>query len=154
MLSPWKESYDKPRQHIKKQRPHFANKGPCSWSYGLSSNHVQMWELDHTEGWAPKNSCFQIVMLEKTLRVPWTARDWMFIGRTDAEAEAPRLWPPVWRADSLEKTLMLVKTEGKRRGWQRMRLLDSITDSMNMNLSKLREIVKNREADVLQSMGS
>ena len=65
MLAPWKKSYDKPRQGIKKQRHHFANKGPYSQSYGFSSNHVRM--LDHKEGWLPKNWCFQIVVLEKTL---------------------------------------------------------------------------------------
>ena len=66
MLAPWKESYDQPRQHIKKQRHYFANKG-LSKSYGFSSNHVGMWELDHKESWAPKNWCFWTVMLEKTL---------------------------------------------------------------------------------------
>ena len=65
--APWKEIYDKPRQHIKKQRCSFPNKGPYSQSYGFSSSHVRMWELDHKEGWAPKNWCFQTVVLEKTL---------------------------------------------------------------------------------------
>ena len=72
--APWKESYDKPRQCIKKQRYHFANKGPCSQSYGFSSSHVWMWELDHKEQWAPKNWCFWTVVLEKTLESPWVAR--------------------------------------------------------------------------------
>ena len=72
MLAPWKKSYDQPRQHIKKQRHYFANKGPPSQSYGFSSSHVWMWELDHKEGWAPKNWCFWTVVWEKT--VPWTAR--------------------------------------------------------------------------------
>ena len=67
LLAPWKKSYDKPREHIKKQRHHFADKGLSSQSYGFSSSHIQMWELDHKEGWAPKNWCFQIVVLEKTL---------------------------------------------------------------------------------------
>ena len=66
---PWKKSYDKPRQCIKKQRHHFVNKGLSSQSYGFSSSHVQMWMLDHKEGWAPKNWCFWSVVLEKTLRV-------------------------------------------------------------------------------------
>ena len=75
MLSPWEKSYDKPRQCIKKQRQHFADKGPSSQSYSFSSSHVQMWELDPKESWVPKNWCFQIVVLEKTLlRVSWTAR--------------------------------------------------------------------------------
>ena len=70
MLAPWKESYDQPRQHIKKQRHHFANKGPYSQSCGFSNNPVWMWELDHKEGWVPKNWCFWIAVLEKTLESP------------------------------------------------------------------------------------
>ena len=102
-LVPWKNSYDKPRQHIKKQRHYFANKGPSSQGYGFSSSNVWMWEFDHKEGWAPKNSCFQTVVLEKTLESPLGSKEikpvnpkgnqpWIFIGRTDAEA--PILWPP------------------------------------------------------------
>ena len=105
MLAPWKKSYDQPRQHIKKQKHHFANKGPYSQSNGFSSSHVRMWELDHKEGWAPKNRCFLTVVLEKTLESPMDCREtksvnhkgnqsWIFIGRTDVEAEAPVLWPP------------------------------------------------------------
>ena len=89
----------------KKQRYHFANKGLYSQSYGFSSSHVQMWELDHKEGWALKNWCFLIVVLEKTTESPLYSKEikpvhpkgnqpWIFIGRTDAEAEAPILWPP------------------------------------------------------------
>ena len=70
MLAPWKKSYDQPRQCIQKQKHHFANKGPYSQSYGFSSSHVQMWELDHKEGWALKNWCFWSVVLEKTLESP------------------------------------------------------------------------------------
>ena len=105
MLAPWKESYDKPRQHIKKQRYHFADKGPCSQSYGFCSSHAWMWELDHKEDWAPKNWFFQIVILEKTLEGPLDCKEsqpvnpkgnqhWMFIGWTNAEAESLLLWPP------------------------------------------------------------
>ena len=97
--TPWKESYDKPRQHIKKQRCPFADQGPYSQSYGFSSSHVWMWELDHKEGWEPKNWCFQIVVLEKTLGQqgdkPVNSKGnqpWIFIGKT--VAEAPILWPP------------------------------------------------------------
>ena len=100
-----KESYDQPRQHIEKQRQYFANKGPSSQSYGFSSGHVWMWELDYNESWAPKNWCFWTVVLEKTLESPldWEEiqsvhpkadQSWIFIGRTDAVAEAPILWPP------------------------------------------------------------
>ena len=105
MLAPWKESYDQPRQHIKKQRHHSADRGPYSQSYGFSSGHGWMWELDHTEGWAPKNWCFQTVLLEKTFKSPLDCKEiksvnpkgnqpCIFIGRTDAEAEAPILWLP------------------------------------------------------------
>ena len=73
-LTPWKESYDQPRQHIEKQRYYFANKGPLSQGYGFSSSHIWMWELDYIESWAPKNWCFWTVELEKTLESPLTAR--------------------------------------------------------------------------------
>ena len=92
-------SYDKPRQHIKKQRYYFADKGPYSPTYGFSSIHVWMWEFDHKEGWALKNWCFWIAMLESPLDCKINPVDlkgnqsWIFIGRTDAEAEAPILWP-------------------------------------------------------------
>ena len=105
MLTPWKESYDQARQHIKKQRHYFANKGPSSQVYGFSSGHVWMWELDCEEGWELKNSCFWIVVLEKALESPLDCKEiqpvhpkgdqsWVFIGRTDAKAETPILWPP------------------------------------------------------------
>ena len=105
MLTPWKESYDQPRQHIKKQRLYFANKGLSIQSYGFSSSHVWMWELDYKESWALKNWCFWTVVVEKTLESPLDCKEiqpvhpkgdqsWVFIGRTDAEAETPILWPP------------------------------------------------------------
>ena len=158
ILAPWKKGYDKRRQHIKTQRHYFADKVPSSQSYGFSSSHVQMWELDHKESWAPKNWCFWTVVLEKTPESPLYHREiqpvhpkgnqsWSFTGRTDAEAEAPILWLLMQRTDSLEKALMLGKTEGRRRrGWQRMRCLDGITDSMDMSLSIIRERVKDKEA--------
>ena len=88
---------------MKKQRQHFADKGPYNQSYGFSNSHVQMWQLDHKEGWVPKNWCFQIVVLEKALESPLDYKEikpvnpegnqpWIFIGRT--EAEVPVLWPP------------------------------------------------------------
>ena len=104
MLAPWKRFCDQPKQHIKKQRYHFADKGPSSQSYGFSSSHGGMWELDYKERWALKNWCFWIVVLEKTLENPLDCKEiqpvypkgnqsWIFIGRTDAEAEALILWP-------------------------------------------------------------
>ena len=104
MLSPWRKTYDQPRQHITKQRHHFVNKGPSSQSYVFSSSHVWMWELDHKEGWALKNWCFWTVVLEKTFESPLDCKEikpvnpkgnqpWVFIGRTDAVAKVPILWP-------------------------------------------------------------
>ena len=105
MLTPWKNSYDKPRQCIEKWRHHFVDKGPYSQNYSFSSSHVWMWELDHKEGWVPKNWCFWTVEMEKTLESPLDSKEiklvnpkgnqpWIFIGRTDAEAEAPIVWSP------------------------------------------------------------
>ena len=104
-LTPWEKSYDKPRQYIKKQRHYFANKSPSSQSYGFSSSHVWMWELDCENSWAPKNWCFWTDVLETILESPLDCKEiqpvnpkgkqpWLFIGRTDAEAEAPILWQP------------------------------------------------------------
>ena len=105
MLSSWEKSDDKRRQCIKKQRHHSADKGPYSQSYGFFSSHVWKWELDHKETWAPKNWCFWIVVLKKTLESPLDCKEiqpvhpkgdqsWVFFGRTDVEAETPILWPP------------------------------------------------------------
>jgi len=104
MITPWKKTVQ-PRQHLKTQRQYFANKCPSSQSYGFSSSHVWMWELDYKESWAPKNQCFWTVVLEKTLECPLDCKEsqpvhpkgnqsWIFIGRTDAEAETPVVWPP------------------------------------------------------------
>ena len=104
MLTPWDESYDQLRQHIQKQKHYFANQDPSSQGCGFSSSHVWMWELDYKESWAPKNWCFWTVVLEKTLESPLDCKEiqlvhpkdqsWVFIGRTDVEAETPILWPP------------------------------------------------------------
>ena len=155
MLAPWKKSYNQPRQHIKKQRHYFANKGPLSQSYGFSSSHIWMWELDYKESLAPKNWCFWTVVLEKTLESPLDCKEikpvhpkgnqsWIFIGRTSAKLKLQYFGHLMQRTDSLEKTLMLGKMEGRRRrGLQRMRWLDGTTDLMDM--SKLQELVMDRE---------
>ena len=137
------------------QRHNFAHKGPYSQSYGFSSSHVWMWEVDHKEGSVPKN-CFQIVMLEKTLESILDSKEiklvnpkgnqlWILTGRTEAEASI--LWSPDVKNWLIGKDPDSGKTEGRRKtGWQKMRLLDSITDSMDMNLSKPQELVIDREA--------
>ena len=150
----------------KKQRRYFANKDPSSQSYGFSSSHVWMWELDYKERWAPKNWCFWTVVLEKTLESPLDCKEiqpvhpkgnesWIFIGRTDAEGETPLLGHLMRRTDSLEKTLELGKVEGRfRGGQQRRRWLEGITDLTDMSLSELWELWYTGKPGVLQSIGS
>ena len=132
MLAPWKKSYDQPRQHLKKQRHHSANKSLSSQGYGFPSIHVWMWELDYKESWAPKNWCFWTVVLEKTLESlldckeikpvnPKGNQSSIFIGSTDVEAETPILWPPDvkelihWKKPWCWERLRA--EEGDDRGW-------------------------------------
>ena len=122
-LPPWKESYDQPRQHIKKQRHYFANKGPSSQGYGFSSGHVWMWKLDCEENWMLKNWYIWTVVLEKTLESPLDCKEiqpvhskgdqpWVFFGRTDAKAETSILWPPH------AKSWLIVKVSDTGRDWR------------------------------------
>ena len=156
-LTPWKESYDQPRQHIKKQRYYFVNKAPSSQGYVFSSNHVWMWELGHEESWALKNWCFWTVVLEPLLRVPWTARrsNQSIVKEISPEYSLEGLMLKLkfqdfghlmWRTDSLEKTLILGKIEGwRRRGRLRMKWLDDITGLMDVSLSTRWVLVMDRE---------
>ena len=159
MLAPWKKSYDKPKQHVKKQRHYFADKGPSSQSYGFSGSHVHMWDLDLKEGWAPKNWYFPtVVRKQKTLESPLDSKEiipvnpkgkqsWTFLGRTDDEAEAPILWPPDVKSWLIGKYLDAGEDWGQEeKGVTEDEIVWCITDSMDFSLFKLWEIVKDREA--------
>ena len=151
------ESYDQPREHIKKQRRYLANQGPSSQSYGFSSGHVWMWELDHTEGWALKNWCFWTVVLEKTLESPLDYKEiqpgnpkgnqsWIFTGSIDAEAETPIHWPP----DAKSRLIGEDPDAGKDWGQEKETTEDEMFGLHHRlnghDFSKLQEMMKNREA--------
>ena len=159
MLTPWKESYDQPRQHIKKQRHYFVNKGPSIQSYGFSSGHVRMWDLDYKESWLQKNWYLWTVVLEKTLASPLDCKEiqlvhpkgdqsWMFIGSTDVEAKTPILCPP----DAKRWLIWKDPDAGKDWGWEEKQTaedeiwLDGITDARDVSLSNVRKLVMDRKA--------
>ena len=166
MLTPWKESYVQPRQHIQKQRHYFAKKRLASQGYGFSCGHVWMWELDCEEGWVPKNWCFWTVVLEKTLESPLDCQEiqsvhsegdqpWDFFGRNDAKAETPGLWPPHAKSWLIGEDCDAGRDWGQEEkgtpedemaGWHHW--VD------RHESEELRKLVMNREPGMLQFMGS
>ena len=158
--------HDQPRQHVKKQRYYFANKGLYSQSYDFSRSHAWMWELDHKEDWAQKNGCFQIMVPVKTLESPLDFKEinQSILNKINPEYSLEGLMLKLKlqyfdhlmrRTDSLEKSLMLGKIEGgRRRGWQRMRRLDGITNSIYIEVwISSRSWWWRGKPGVLQSMG-
>ena len=160
-LAPWKKRYDQHWQHIKRQKHYFANKVPASQTYGFSSSHVLMWELDYKESWAMKNWCFWTVVLEETLENPLDSKEiqpvhpkgnqsWIFIWRTDPEAETPIPWP------SDVKNWLIWKCPDAGKDWrqeEKRTAEDGINNSTNMSFSNLRSWWWTGRPGVLLSWG-
>ena len=164
-IASWQESNEKARQCVEEQRHYSAGKGPYSQGYGLPmvTYGCEIWTVKKAEH--QRIDAFELWCLRRFLKSPLDSMEikpgnlqgdkpWIFTGGTDAEADAPVFWSPNMNRKLLEKSLMLGKIEGRRRGCQRMRLLDGITSAVNINLGKLWEMVRDREAWHLQSMGS
>ena len=156
-LAPWRKSYDQPRQHIKKQRHYFANKGLPSQSNGFSRSHIWMWELGHKESWVPKNWCFWTVALEKTLESPLDSKEINQSSQSNqsilkeispeysSEGLMLKLWPPDAKNWLTKKPWCWERLkaggEGNDRGWDGL----IAPPTMAMSLSKLQELVMDRE---------
>ena len=156
MFAPWKISHDKRRERIKKQRHHFADKGPYSETYGFSSSHEQMWELVHTKVEHQRIDAFEWCCCRRLSRVPWTAeikpdnpkgsQPWIFIGRTNDEAGAPILWLLDMKHRVVGKDPHAGIDWRQKKGVTEEEVVRSIADSVDINFSKLWELVEDREA--------